>query len=682
VPSTSDHSFILADLTGIVVAFLLFSSLTFLPGYTLGWLLNVLRFRQREMFFRFAISVPLSIALGPLIDYFIGRWLSLAIACVFFAALSAAAIPLILIHRPAFRGKIKLTWLWVGIAWCASAILALSDMQIGRQLYFSIIAFDYAVRTAFVASISTFGLPARNPFFYPGQPVALRYHYFWLIPSALVHKLAAPLVDARQAFIAGTMWCGIGLLAMIVLYLRFFKIRRTSSLKLGILAAFGFLLVTGLDILPALFFLLLAKCHLIGTLPPSMEWWNDQVDGWLYSMLWEPHYVSGLIAVLFGFLVISYPGKRKFSSGVIAGLAFAMSVGAAIYVALVFAIFLSCWGGVTLFRRWYAELTVLIVAGVTAVLCSLPFLAGLRGPGSGGAFLHWTVRSFFVVDVIAQLLHVQHSWQKYLANLLLLPLNYFLELGLFFVVGILEWRRVLRMETILRNDLAMGMMALVSIGVCTFLRSGLITNNDLGWRGFLIAQFVLLIRAAQLLTAETTLRSKRVAALAILGFLGTMYDQALLRFYPLLSDYKVLPKVAWLARDEKLGQRTYANREAYAWLRTHSTARSLIQQNPKQEIQDTFYGLYADRGTLAEDVECATTFGGDPKACIPLQRMLLPLFAGDASSESLGAACAALPEMDFIVAKDTDAVWGREESWVWKRAPLFANSFVRVFRCR
>ncbi len=58
-------------------------------------------------------------------------------------------------------------------------------------------------------------------------------------------------------------------------------------------------------------------------------------------------------------------------------------------------------------------------------------------------------------------------------------------------------------------------MALVSILVCTFLRSGVIANNDLGWRGFLIAQFVLLIRGAQLLYGQ---KMRGLAVLAALGF--------------------------------------------------------------------------------------------------------------------------------------------------------------------
>jgi hypothetical protein len=413
---------------------------------------------------------------------------------------------------------------------------------------------------------------------------------------------------------------------------------------------------------------------------PSMEWWNDQVDGWLYSVLWEPHYVAGVIACLFGFLVISQARAGKWErvlSGVIAGLAFATSVGAAIYVAFVFALFLLVWSVVVLLKRWHAEFAVLVVAGATSVLSSLPVLRELGGPGSGGAFLHLTVRSFLFVDVLASVLHFTQTWQKYLANLLFLPLNYFMELGLFFAVGVLEWRRLRRIETLRRSDLALGLMAVISVVVCTFMRSGVIANNDLGWRGFLIAQFVLLIRGAQLLPE---VKSKNLLVLAALGLTGTVYDQALLRFYPLLSDAKVLPKVPWLAQDEKLGDRTYANREAYEWLRAHSKATAMVQQNPAPVVQDSFYELYANRRTVAEDTQCATQFGGDPRTCEPLQKVIRPLFESQFVEDELEEVCATLP-IDFIVAKDTDAAWRNSDSWVWLREPVFKNHFVRIFPC-
>ncbi len=602
-----------------------------------------------------------------MLTYYFGRWISLSAAGLLYEVLSAAAVALIFITRRRLR---KTLVVWAVVAWCVVALLALADLQIGRRVYFSIMGFDYAVRTAFVSSISTFGVPAENPFFYPGHAVPLRYHYFWLMQAALVHRLAPPFVDARQALIAGTLWCGIALMGTIVLYLRFFDIG-VRSLRRHLLIALSLLAVTGLNVVPALL------CRSINVTFPFHR--EDQVDGWVYSLLWEPHYVAALIAGLLAFLLIGPAqggsGQRTLH-GVIAGLALSTSVGAAIYLALIFALFLFCWSVIVLAKRWYAEFQALAVAAVTAVLCSLPYLASLRGPGAGGAFLHLAVRSFFIVEVLGKVLNFTHVWQTSLANLILLPLSYYIELGVFFVAGVAEWQRLRRMPVIPRNDLALGLLVVVSLAACTFLRSGVISINDLGWHGSLPAQFVLLIRGAQLLPAKL----KNWLPLLALGLAGTIYDQALVRFFAPLYPSKHLPKVPSLSPDNKLGERTYANREAYDWLRANSLASSRAQQNPDPVIQDTFYGLYADRNTLAEDIECATNFGGDPKACAPLQSILRPVFAAQARETALDSACAALP-LDFIVAKDTDAAWRSEESWVWTRVPLFANSFVRIFRC-
>jgi hypothetical protein len=105
-----------------------------------------------------------------------------------------------------------------------------------------------------------------------------------------------------------------------------------------------------------------------------------------------------------------------------------------------------------------------------------------------------------------------------------------------------------------------------------------------------------------------------------------------------------------------------------------------VQQNSVPVVQDSFYELYSNRRTLAGDADCATQFGGDPEACEPLQKTIRPLFENQSRAGEFDAVCAALP-LNFVVAKDTDAVWGGLDSWAWRREPLFANRFVRIFGC-
>jgi hypothetical protein len=324
------------------------------------------------------------------------------------------------------------------------------------------------------------------------------------------------------------------------------------------------------------------------------------------------------------------------------------------------------------------------LSGIVATICVIPFLRSLAASkGTGGSFLQLTMRSFELGELFLRIVHLARPWQLVVGDALMLPLNYLLELGVFFLFGYLMCKRFWKSRNSLSQpELAALIMAGTSMVICTFVRSGVIANNDLGWRGFLICQFILLLWAADLFPqlSELQSRAKRFVGLFIvLGAIGVAYDLAILRFYPVLSDAGMVPKLFWLSGDQQLGERTTANREAYQWLRSETPKQAVIQQNP-EVFQDNFYGLYAQRQTLAGGKGCLTTFGGDPEDCTPLMQRLDSFFAGG-SSETLGAACRALP-VDAFIAKDTDAAWRDKASWVWKTPPAFQNGFVRIYFCR
>jgi hypothetical protein len=313
----------------------------------------------------------------------------------------------------------------------------------------------------------------------------------------------------------------------------------------------------------------------------------------------------------------------------------------------------------------------------------LPYLISLVGPGSGGTPVVWTVRGFMIPEFFMRAFGLGKTWQLAIGDLLLLPINYFLELGLFFVIGWWRWRkwRTSR-EPLGRRDLTSITMAAVSILVCTFLRSNLIGNNDLGWRGFLIAQFVLLLWAADLLADWPGIRSRALlTSLIALGAAGTLYDVAILRLYPVLADRGAVPMVAWMSPDRQLGKRTYAARQTYEWVDRQTPQTAVIQYNPKVAIQDTPAGLYSDRRAIAAGPDCLCTFGGDLRQCTPILATLEKLYAKEPGPESFQEVCRAMP-IDMLVAKDTDPVWENRAGWVWEQQPVFANEYFRVFRCR
>jgi hypothetical protein len=677
-----------ADCLAILEGFCLFSIVALLPGYAFGWLTNVLAFRSRTLPFRAVASVPLSIAVGPILSFTVGRWFSLDAVSGVYACLGAYTLYLAArIPRAGFAGLFKRFRVFYALiaAWGLIAVLSLADMQIGRRLYFSIIAFDYAVRTEFTQTISTYGIPAQNSYFYPGHPVGLRYHYFWMILCGLAEHLGHAFMDARQAFIAGTIWCGIGLICLIPLYLRVFSAKGTTNLHRRSLIGIALLGVTGLDIFPALLMVRFAAMGLIAGVSPSVEWWNNQVDGWLYTMLWEPHYVCATIACFTGFLILWE--DRRVVSAVVAGLAFASAVGAGIYVAFVFAAFLATWTLIAMVKKRYREAVSLVIAGTTAVAFSVPYLHSMgSSPGSSvGGLLQLTVRTFDLGEIFLRIFRMDRPWQLVTGDVLLLPLNYFLELGFFFAAGVIVWvgfRKAKRPAT--RQEWAAFAMVATSVLICTFVKSGVIQNNDLGWRGFLIAQFVLLVWGAEVLSgshgALVPRRKVLLQALIAVGVAGVAYDLAILRFFPVLSDAGRVPKIGWLGMDQRGGLRTYANREAYEWLRARTPLRATVQQNPDPSYQDTYFGLYGQRQTVASNTLCGTEFGGDFGECKPILARLRQVYSGG-KAEALENACGALP-VDVFVVKDTDAAWRERSSWVWTGRPVFQNEFVRVFACR
>jgi hypothetical protein len=613
------------DFFGIAAAFLLFPVLAFFPGYLLAHTLNLWQFRTRTFAFQIAASVPLSLSTGPILTFFCWKF-----AWPAYALITAASL---FVFKPKLDRTTRIAGL-IALAWSLFAALWLMDWQFPTRTYFPIYALDYSTRSAMVHSLSAFGLPAQTPFFTPGHPVALHYHFLWLLQCALIHAVAPGFITARLAFIAGAIWCGIGLMCIAALAMRILMNRR-SWIVIALLA------ITGLDIIPAAIILIANRLHLIHMLPPSAEWWNEQIDGWIYTVLWEPHYICALIACMTGLLVLWQ--SRRAACILIAALCFATAVGSGSFVAFVFAAFLALWLVVDFQMP-------LALTGILTVLFSLPYLATLRSPAQnigGDSLLKLTIRPFSPLPFPP------------IANLLLLPLNYFLELGFFAACVWVGYRRKLA-----PRERLLLLMALVSILICTFLKSGATANNDLGWRGFLVAQFALLILSAAYL--EQVRPSRFLAALMILGLLGTTYDLLLTRLFPILSDADQVPKLKWLARDDKLGERTRANRQAYEWLRQHSRETAVIGQNPDVEAADIFYGIYADRKTVAADQSCTIGFGGSASECSAAKTKL----------NTLRSACLAFP-ISFYIVKDTDAAWNS-----WTESPAFANQFVRIYKCQ
>ena len=691
-------NFMWQDLTGAAKAIALFPAFLLFPGYVAAWALDLFGFRRRTFGFRAALALPLSIAICPILTYLAGRyagmpavWAGYALCGVAFAGLAAR-------DRKRWHWCARRECLLVGgmlAAWLVVCVLSLVDLQIGDRLYYPTNTYDYSVRSAIGSAIRTTGVPPESPFFHPGHAVLLRYHYFWVMVCSLVNRLGGAGVTARQALIGGTFWCGLALFGLVALCLRLLLPATATGKRERLTAAALLLGITGLDIVPSLFFLFLYSRGQMSFVLPSGECWNEYVDWFLHSTLWAPHAVAALVAGFVAALMLwQAPGERglrgKAAYAVTAGCALASAAGLNIWVAMVFAVFFALWTAVTLWKRWGAELLALGMAGAAAILLIRPYLHEIAGPATGGQMLVATVRAFSLTALVPVVPGMSQWMRLVLVNGTLLPLNYLLEFGLFFVVARLQWLKYRASGKPLSRTALAGMVMVISTTlICTFLRSGVIGNNDLGWRGFLPAQLVLLLWSVDLFAGRERIAFPTVAlrqALVVcfvLGAAGSAYDLAITRFYPVMADRGVVPPLDWMSPDRAFGRRTFAARAAYEWVRGATPLTAAVQANPTVFTQDTLGFLYGDRPTVAADPGCLTTFGGEAAQCGPVLARVLAAFPVDAGAEaaSLQDVCAALP-IDTLVAKDTDPVWRNRKSWVWTERPDYANAYLRLFRCQ
>ncbi len=684
------QNFTVVDTLGTLKASLALLPFMFAPGYVAGWALNLFEFRQRRPILRLILAVPLTIAVCPMLSYLLVRFLEPGL-WVFYIVMFAASV--LLLAKEARRVQLwsisKHIWVALGLMalWAVAAIGSMVDLQIGDKLYPPIVAYDHSVRTALTVAIARH-VPPNNPFF-ANAGVPLRYHYLWLLFCSLPMKVFH--LSPRCVVFSGVVWCGLGLICMIALGLKFLG-RVQTGIERKTLFAVGLLCVTGLDILPTLYIRFATHSWL-----SDMEWWNDeQITSWVASVLWVPHHVAALIACLVAFLLLRHQADlhRRWATApvIVAGMAFASAAGMSVYVTFTFVVAVALWLLALITRKDWLEVAMFVAAGAVALLWALSYLLGLRGPGGGAAFVEFEVRTFTLGLDFAQQFGFNLRTQSAVtvANLILLPINYVLELGFFLAVGALRLQQVVsgRAEAS-ANELAAWTLVVTSFLIGTFLRSSTIGSNDLGWRCFLPAQLVLLLWGATMVhdwwfrgvapqSAPRPWTHGMLATLLILGILGTAYEVFMLRMFPVLSDRGAIRGESWTTQDQQFGKRAYAMRSAYEALDAQLPSSAVLQNNPAQEYQ-ILHMLYSGHDFAAGGPECGSAFGGDPDICALRVQKLAGLFDLPDGS-NLDATCREYG-IDAVVVENSDDVWREPSSWIWSQHPIVANDYVRAFRC-
>jgi hypothetical protein len=749
-------NFTMLDIFGILHVLPFFALIFLAPGYCLGRVSNVLGFRQRGAAEQWLLSMGISIVVMPIAINLLSRWFSLnvTVTLCWIVAIIATGDLFLRWRRPGFSVTLhphRSTAAAIGLAilWVVICLLSLPDLQLGHRLYSTAAVADLGVRNAFVASAMHGGAPPANPFFFPGSIVKLRYYYYWYVMTAVPAVAAG--VQPRAALFASSIWSGWILAAVATLFLKhFYGVRR--HIRTATVVAMALVGVTGLDILPII--LLYLKYRIVFS---DMEVWDtDQVTSWTNSLLWVPHHVAATSACMLGFVFLwhagrpsEHPAKQRVLLAILAATGFASAAGLSVYVTFAFALFLFAAALFWLVTRRFNTVGLYIGVGALVLLLSTGYLHDLRtvaqaGNATPGLEAVTKQSPFFATLGLRQLpptlmptlRHAVHDSK--LANILLRPFLLvpvmFLELGFFFLVAVRQGRRDWLQPGIhtaagqaapVRRDIRWLTWLMLASGlwVALMMRSTVITNNDLSFRGVEVAQFILLIwGAAQLAgdrlethdlgtSPETSRRTdppprRRIGWLAgsllFLGGISSAYQLVMLRFYLLGSDRynwtnPVIPQSEFGNRFGSINQQL---RDAYSSLDRVLPPSAKVQFGaaPKLGLQHLFYSRYQELEGMFPD--CGTDFGGSRAECFHLDARIAPIFgvaepppgtdrsnfkvvyvptlktAGDVYSlcRDLG--------IDALIVTGEDPVWNEPHGWPHQMKPVFASDFIAAYTCR
>jgi hypothetical protein len=707
--------FMLKDILEACLAFFIFPVILLFPGYVIGWGMDLWDFKRRKILTRYVIAVIISMSVVPILVYLPALFFSFYAAKLILAGFFILYIVLVAgeIKRSVANGTLSVTLAWyqkaaflAAAGWILFATLSLVDLQWGDHLYNNAVSLDFATRVTMVNAVTRTGIPPVNPSFFPGHPVYITsLHYFWYILCSLADQLGGDWVDARAAVIAGDIWCGLGLMALVALYLKMRNRTNGDQSWKSAMVGISLLAISGLDIVPATVNMLTTRLSYGFTRPAGdIEHWNEQITAWVGSLLWVPHHIAALIACVTGFMLFQYYYKqnihKKIPAMIVAGLSFASAVGLSTWVTLTFSLFLGVWAVILLAQKKDRELIPLMAfAGLVALLFAFPFILGIlkggTGASGGGLPFEFAVRKFLPAAPYAALLP---AIPRNIIYFILLPVNYSMELGFFLFIGLLRLQQDRNSE--MSNSpffTPEKILLCVVVVVCSFVRSS-IADNDLGWRGWLFGQFILLAWAVDLSSlfplplkyrdvnnVRSTPQNFKIknflAFFLIVGFLTTFEDVALLRVWSPFIDLGIAGFPNDLSPDMQLGQRTYASRLAYEFIDRELPADAIIQPNPFPIVGrriDRPSGLYGSR-------QIAVSGNAPYNVPLPLldmtKQQVSQIFVEHPGGwDQIDSLCRE-HFIDVLVVSDLDPLWNDLASLVPQREALYKNGYYAVFTC-
>jgi hypothetical protein len=588
------------------------------------------------------------------------------------------------------------TALIFALLWVVFSFLLLLDLQVGNKLYFSTVSYDTTSRIAVINAITRTGIPPINPGYFPGHTEQLTFLYFyWYIPESLVDQLGGNLINSRQAMLAGITWTGLCLMATAALYLRI-RNRDAKTAWSKPLIGIQLLLVSGVDFIPVVILAITAR-KIIGHMMfnGQVESWNMPIVSWLNAVTWVPNHVAAVIQCVTAMLAILsvYEGtkKQRLAAGVLAAVAFASALGTSVWVTLVFVVVWVIWA-FSLLRSKISRVLFWVMgfSSLVGAALSIPFVMGLIK--SGGTSASNFPISFFIRPFILSTLLFPEKVQPF-TDLVSLPLNYFLELGFFFVLGLFWFRHRKAYENKNSHFQTAEIILLATVAIMlSFMHSTLIETNILGIRPWLLGQFVLVIWATDVIQGWLGSNPPNFSSffkvigykprigptiqiLLLIGLLTTGLEAFSTRMWPFLVDWNVAGFPNDLSPDRNLGNRTYDARMAYDFVNKLPT-NTVAQYNP-DVVLDRPSGLY---GTVQFAISDRTNYGVPQDIYNAMKSGISNIFENENSWTSIDQSCNNY-FINTLVVNDLDPLWKQLPTLEMERKALYQNGYYAIFHC-
>jgi hypothetical protein len=652
-------SYLFQDLAGLALATLLAPILLCLPGLGLARLCARLGLDTGSYWERIGWAMILGLAILPVLDVLAIRAFHMPGMLWLNGTLALYGIAWLRGNRRGFTP----IFLWLALLWWIICAWSYIDIDLAGRLHHSLIAFDMVKHAAVIEQIVRQGIPFSDPFF-ARDGFAGYYHYFY-VWAAAIRWVGGDAVSALSAFGATSFWTGVTVVALIWRIAFEAKLIRPGRGRRVLILVTAFCFVAGADLL-----FMLLRYLIVGRIEPDIDSWNTEVRMLGTSVLWVPHHVAAVLAAWTGMLLSvrthAQKGMERACLAMAAAAAFATMFGMSVWIALTIAPLLLVW---TLIRLKARDRT-LIIAGLAALLLSLPQVHDiLTGRAPEDFPIAFGVRPFTVI-------FPADTPESQIWAMLLLPLSYALEFGLF----ALGARLYLRIRQPVDGDAAI-VRRLIFWSACnallvgSFLRSVLV-NNDLGWRSVLFAVIAVLLWT--LLPAQSIGSFRRIKPFAlfllILGASATIWDLAGLRvirppYFPMRTlEFTSAPEL------------THELRAAYGWAARNLPEGATLQHNANLTRRSLDFGLYGRHWPAVADRE-ANLFGASRQAVDQRLAQLAPIFSGRALPQDL-LNRSANARIDYLLFTAKDRVWRAQGGPPTGLACVYRSTLLCIARAR